>query len=351
MSWYSIDAVDGALQRTKNTLFEPFGFWKWIKLGIIILLLGGGGGGGGSNFSSPGQQNWGEEFGLEPDFQAFDEMVGQFLQQYLLFILLGVFFFIGLILLFSYISNVMEFVFVNSLVTDTVAFWEYSRKYLRKGFHLFIIRLVLGLIFLVLIIAAMLPMILPVLNSLNTLENLDVGMFLGGIAVFLVVLFILAIIAGIIQSFINLSIPLAMYQDMGIIAAFRIVFGKFREDWGQIIVYWLIRIVIRLVAGIIVLIIALIVLLVLLGIFSLLGFGLYMLLTAGAGLGVDDTMFWVVMVPFGLVLLIVIIIFALLVSVPVPVFMKFHMLTFLESWYPQSGIPFHERSTSEPQGV
>ncbi|MCL7412828.1 MAG: hypothetical protein M8353_04320 [ANME-2 cluster archaeon] len=345
MSWYSIDAVDGALQRTKSTLFEPFSFWKWIKLGIIILLLGGGG--GGPNFGNIGQQYGGEGPGWMQDFQGFGEMASQFMQQYLLIIVLGVFFFIGLILLFSYISNVMEFVFVNSLVTDTVAFWEYSGKYLRKGFHLFIIRFVLGLIFLVLIVAAMLPVILPVLNSLDAIENLNIGMFLGSIVMFLSVLFILAIISGIIQSFINLSIPLAMYKDMGIIAAFRVVFGKFRADWRQIIVYWLIRFVIRLVAGIVVLLIALIVLLVLLGIFSLLGFGLYMLLTSGAGLGTDNTIFWVVMVPFGLVVLIVLIIFALLISVPVPVFMKYHMLTFLESWYPESGIPFNNRGIPE----
>ncbi|MDF1532544.1 MAG: hypothetical protein P1P72_09570 [ANME-2 cluster archaeon] len=340
MSWFSLDAVDGALQRTKSTLFEPFRFWKWIKLGIIILLLGGSGGGG-PNFSNPSQQYAGEEPGWVQDFQNFDEMASQFLQEYLLFILLGVFFFVGLILLFSYISNVMEFVFVNSLVTGTVAFWQYSRQYLRQGFHLFIIRFVLGLIFLLLIIAAMLPVLLPVLNSLDTIENLDVGMFFGGILMFLGVLFILAIISGIIQSFINLSIPLAMYQDMGIIAAFRVVFGRFKADWGQIIVYWFVRFFLRLVAGIIVFIIALILFLVLFGIFAVLGLGLYLLLTSGAGLGADDAMFWVVMVPFGIVAFIVMIIFALLVSVPVPVFMKYHMLTFLESWYPESGIPFN----------
>ena len=147
MSWFSIDAVDGALQRTKNTLFEPFSFWKWIKFGIIILLLGGSGGGGGSNYSNPAQQYVGEDPGWEPDFQGVDEMVSQFLDQYSMFILLGVLFFVGLILLFSYISNVMEFVLVNSLVTDVVSFWEYSGKYLRQGFNLFIIRFVLGLIY------------------------------------------------------------------------------------------------------------------------------------------------------------------------------------------------------------
>jgi hypothetical protein len=347
MSWFSIDAVDGALQRTKNTLFEPFSFWKWIKIGIIILLLGSSGGGGYSNFSNAGQQYGGEDLGWEPDSQGVKEMVSQFMDQYVMFILLGVFFFIGLILLFSYISNVMEFVFVNSLVTDVVSFWEYSGKYLRQGFNLFIIRLVLGLIFLMLIIGAMLPVFLPILNSLDNIENLNIGMFLGGIFIFLGVLFVLAIISGIIESFINLSIPLAMYQGMGIIAAFKIVLSRFKADWGQIIIYWLIRFVLRIVVGIIVGIIALILFIVVFGIFFMLGFGLYLLLSSGAGLGIEDAMFWVVMAPFAMVVFILLFIFSLLVSVPVPVFMKYHMLTFLESWYPESGIPFNDRDNPE----
>ena len=53
MSWYAIDAVDRAFSRTRKALFEPFDFWKWIKLAIIILLLGGIGssyGGSGTNY-------------------------------------------------------------------------------------------------------------------------------------------------------------------------------------------------------------------------------------------------------------------------------------------------------------
>ncbi|MCK4937116.1 MAG: hypothetical protein KAR85_00760 [Methanosarcinales archaeon] len=348
MSWLSIDAVDGALQRTKKTLFEPFSFWKWIKLGIVILLLGSCGGGGGNyyNLGNPGQQYGGEDPGWEPGLQGVEETVTQFLHQYSTFILLGVLFFVVLILLFSYISNVMEFVLVNSLVTDVVSFWEYSGKYMRQGFNLFIIRFVLGLIFLVLFLAAILPVILPILNSPGNIEHLDIGMFLGGIYFFLGVLILLVTIDGIIQSFINLSIPLAMYQDIGIIAAFKKVLCTFKADWGQIIIYWLIRFALRIVVGIIVGIIALILFIIVFGIIFLC-FGILLMLTSVIGLGIDSAVFWVIMVPFALVVFVLMFMFSLLVSVPVPVFMKYHMLTFLESWYPESGIPFNDRNTPE----
>ncbi|MCL7414730.1 MAG: hypothetical protein M8349_01535 [ANME-2 cluster archaeon] len=263
------------------------------------------------------------------------------------YILIGLFLFVVFILLLSYISNVMEFVFVNSLVTDVVTFWAYTRKYLRQGFNLFMIRFILGLVFLLLIIIATLPVILPILNLPGNVENFDFGILFGGIFLFLGVLFILAIISGIIQSFINLSIPLAMYQDIGIIAAFKIVLGTFKVDWKQIIVYWIVRFILRLVIGIIVALAAIVLFIVVFGIIFIVGFGLYLLLSSGAGLGIEDIMFWVIMVPFGMVAFVLLFIFGLLVSVPVPVFMKYHMLTFLQSWYPESGIPFFDGSTIE----
>jgi len=86
---------------------------------------------------------------------------------------------------------------------------------------------------------------------------------------------------------------------------------------------------------------ALILFIVVFGIVFILGLILYLLLS-WAGLGMEDAVFWVIMAPYGLVAYVLLIVFFLLVSVPVRVFMKYHMLTFLKSWYPESGIPFFE---------
>jgi hypothetical protein len=344
MTWHSIDTIDTALKRTKSALIDPFNFWKWIKLGIIIFLLGGGGGGGGgSNFSSPGQGFSGFDDGGEPlitdsQFLEFRETFTQFVDTNLIFILLGIGFFIGIILLWSYISNVMEFVFVHSLVTNVVMFWAYTRQYLRQGFNLFIIRFVLGLAFLSILIISMLPIVLPILDSPG---DFHIGMLIGGIFLLIGVLFILAIISGIIESFINLSIPMSMYQNTGIIAAFKKVLGLFRADWEQIIIYWVVRVIIWIGLSLIVGLAVMILLIVVFAIISMMGLVLYMILS-WAGLGTGDAVFWVIMAPFGLVAFVLLFVFSLLVSVPVPVFMKYHMLSFLKSWYPESGIPFFE---------
>ncbi len=344
MTWHSIDAVDTAFKRTKSALIEPFNFWKWIKLGIIIFLLGGsGGGGGGGNYGGTGQDFGGIDDSGEPlitdsQFSEFSDMFTQFLDTYLIFILLGIASIIGIMLFLSYISNVMEFVFVHSLVTNVVTFWAYTRQYLRQGFNLFMIRFVLGLAFLSIIIISMLPIVLPILDSPS---DLHFGMLIGGMFLFAGVLLILAIISGIIESFINLSIPMSMYQNTGIIAAFKKVLGLFKADWKQIIVYWVVRFFLGIIVGIIVGLAAIILFIVVFGIIFMLGLILYLLLS-WAGLGIGDAVFWVIMAPFGLVVFVLLFVFSLLVSVPVPVFMKYHMLSFLKSWYPESQIPFFE---------
>ena len=345
MTWHSIDAVDTAFNRTKSALIEPFNFWKWIKFGIIIFLLGGsvGGGGGGSNYGGTGQRYYGIGDNREPlitdsQFLEFRETFTQFLDTYLTYLLLGIGFFIGIILLMSYISNVMEFVFVNSLVTNVVTFWAYTRQYLRQGLNLFMIRFVLGLAFLSILMISMLPIVLPILDSPG---DLHIGMLIGGIFLLIGVLLILAIVSGIIESFINLSIPMSMYQNTGIIAALRKVLGLFKAEWKQIIVYWVVRFFLRIIVGIIMMLAALIIFIVVFGIVFMLGLILYLLLSL-AGLGIGDAVFWVIMAPFGLVAFVLLFVLSLLVSVPVPVFMKYHMLTFLKSWYPESGIPLFE---------
>lgn len=120
MSWYAIDAVDRAFSRSKKALFEPFDFWKWVKLAIIIFFVGGIGsnyGGSGSNYQT-GSEDFGNDFpniepgeipylpteisGLGPGYIESISPLAVIAAIVILFILF--------ILVFSYISSTMEFV-------------------------------------------------------------------------------------------------------------------------------------------------------------------------------------------------------------------------------------------------
>lgn len=343
MVWHSIDVVDDAFEKTKKALIEPFSFWKWIKLGLIIFLMGGSGGGG-SNFNPSGfSRDYGRQ-DISPPVDDISAQIIQFLQQFMVYILIIAGLILLLILIFSYISNIMEFVFVHSLVTNQVRFWEYSRKYLRPGFNLFIIRILLMLSFFILLGMSMLPILLPILDSP---ENIGIGFIFSFIIWIILILLALAVIFGIIGSFINLSIPLAMYNNQGIIAAFRKIASRFRGDWKQILVYWIVRFVLGIAVAIIIGIAGLILFLIILTIAGVVGVLLYLVLGA-IGLGWSDLLFWIVFTPYFLIAFTVFMLFILFIIVPGRVFIKYHMLTFLQAWYTEADIPFFDKQNSIP---
>lgn len=339
MSWYSIDVIEAAIKRTKKIILEPFDFWKWIKLAIIIFFIGGGFGSSGSNFDPGAWDRRLEDRNLEePSTGEIFNQITQFWHQYQTYILIGLAMIILIILIFSLISNIMQFVFVDAIVTNKVMIIANFKKYMRPGFNLFIMKTILDLFILSLFILAMLPIVQPMLESP---ETISFGSIMSGIFWFIIVVIVLSIIGGIIDSLIFLSIPLVMYEQSGLIEAIKKIVGRAGADWKQMVVYWVMRALLWLGAAIFVGIAALILLILLLIVIVIVGLVLYLILSM-LGIGTGDIGFWAVMIPFGLIALIPLIVLMLLASVPAPVFMKSHMLLFLQSWYPAVKVPLFE---------
>ena len=162
-------------------------------------------------------------------------------------------------------------------------------------------------------------------------------MILGSILWFFGVALILAVLGGIISSFISLAIPVVMYQEVGMITAIRKIMGRFKEDWKQIVVYWVVRFFAWLAGAIVVGMAALILFIVIFLILLIPALILYFILSA-LGQGSVSFLFRAVMIPYGLISLVVLILFLLIVCVPLPVFMKYHLLTFMQMWYPDMKI-------------
>lgn len=331
MKWYGTDAVDAALQRTRKALIEPFNFWKWIRLGIILFFISGSGMGF-SNFNFPSNYHFPSEDTTQaaPSTEEILGQIHQFWGQYKTYILIAIAVIVFILLLFILISSIMEFVFVESLVTNKVAIRTHFKKYMRPGFDLFIIQIILGISLLCLFILAMLPLVQKFLESRTTVNP---GMILGGILWFIGVILLLAVAGGLIRSFISLAIPVAMYEGIGIAAAMRKILGRFREDWKQVLVYWAVRFILWICASIVVGIVALILFVVLFLILLIPALILYFMVSA-LGHGTASIVFWAVMISYGIIAAGVLILFMLIVSVPAPTFMKYHMLTFLQKWYP-----------------
>jgi len=352
MSWYGIDAVDKAVSRTKTALFEPFDFWKWVKLAIIIFFIGGMGsnyGGSGTNYQLNSEDFRNNISNIDPgrivDFSSGISGLSLNYTQSTSF--LGVIaaiiaFLLLLALIFSYISSVMEFVFVESLVKNEVLFWAYSKKFMGKGFNLLLVRLALVLIFFVLFALAFLPFISIIFKESS---DFSFPLLIGGIFWFFAVVILLALLGAVVNSFISLAIPLAIYRETGILSAFKMVYRNFRKSWQQVLVYWFIRLLLGIGVAILAIILFGLLILGLIILFIVLDGILYFLLSTF----ISEPLNWILLIPFVIVELLLIFITLMLLSVPLAVFMKYHLLSFLEAWFADSNIPFFDKVPGEPE--
>lgn len=394
MSWYGIDAMDRAFSRTRKALFEPFDFWKWVKLAIIILLLGGIG----SNYGSgANHQTSSEDLGdlpnIEPgqvpefpfnlnllqlnEVHSNSEILGisgfiqnsEFVQNLMQsntgfipdyfsngisssvervyfsdgffgqygFLIAAAALLILIFLFFIYVSSLMEFVFVESLVRNDVKFWAYSREFMGKGFHLLLVRFAYVLSLLILLVIAFLPLF-PTM-----LEESDPS--LGGIFWFLGAILVVILLGFAINSFLSLAIPLSIYRNTGILSAFGLVFSNFKKSWKEMLVYWFIRIILVIVTATLEILLFIVALLVLGLVFLIIDGILYFSFT----FLVSDSWSWVFLIPFVIIELLILFGTLLFINVPFDVFLKYHLLSFLEAWFAGANIPFFDTPVMEPE--
>ena len=344
MTWYAIDAIDRAFSRTKKALLEPFDFWKWVKLAIIVFFVGGLGssyGGQGTNYNM-GSEDWGSDV---PAIVPGDVPVSPYdiswtglgyIQSIdpLIIIAAAIILLILFVIVFSYISSVMEFVFVESLVKNEVKLRAYFKKFMGKGFNLLLIRLAIGLLFFIIFVLSLLPFV-----SIFVTESPDfsVPALVGGILWIFGVIILLALIGAVINSF-------SIYRETGILTSFNMVYRNFRKNWQEILVYWLIRFLLGIGVGFLVLILFIVLFLVLIIVFLVIdGIAYYILSTF-----VSEPLIWIILALFVLAEILFTFALLMMLSVPFAVFLKYHLLTFLEKWFDGLNIPFFDKPAGEP---
>jgi hypothetical protein len=338
--WIAWDAIESAMTKTRQMLFEPFDLTKWVKLAIILFFIGSGGSGVSNFNSNPSSSNFGGFDDTQSDVKldAFVEEavsgVSAFVDQYMTYIVLAVLAILLVIVLFSYISNVMQFVFVESVVRNHVTIRAYIRNNLGNGLRLFILNWTLGIVFLIAIILSLLPALSAILDG-------DISaVFFGSFILFFVVFVLGIIILAILGSFINLAIPLMLYENVGILKALSKVISTAVHSIPQVLVYWLIRGVLGIIIGIVAVIIGLIVFLIAGLVLLLIGIAVYLILML-LGFGFPDMTVLIVLGLLFVASILALIFLAILATVPLPVFMKYHTLLFLRNWYADI-VPFWE---------
>ena len=159
MTWHAIDLIEPAVNKTIGLLFKPFNMKFWLKLALIVFLMGSGGGGGnfgsynpgggGGNFGSYNPGGGGGNFGGYNtgggDFNDsdFGDRVNQFtgwVRDNIALIAAAAVILILIILLLVYVSSVMCFVFLESVLKSRIEIIADFRKYMSKGFWVFLFK-------------------------------------------------------------------------------------------------------------------------------------------------------------------------------------------------------------------
>ncbi|SEO66589.1 hypothetical protein SAMN04487948_10462 [Halogranum amylolyticum] len=261
MPWYAFDAVDDALDATRNFLL-PFSWGRWLRLAVIVFFLGGGSGLNGvtnvpSSFPSDGGPTPGPgpapdpAPGPSPDvWTSLSELTGLSPDA---LVALGAALLVGVVLyvvVAVVASSVMPFVLVDALRTNEVRVRGPFKRRFWKGMRFLLFQIGVGLLVVAPFALGVLLFALAAPNAAafdSFLAGFGLAGFLGLLAVALVAFVVLGLLLGFTEQFV---VPVMIATDSGVLSGWRQFWPTLRSEWKQFLVYLVVRFVLQLGVGI-----------------------------------------------------------------------------------------------------
>lgn len=312
MTIYALDDIDDGITATKELLW-PINRWLWAKLAVVVFFVGGSSGANPFQFfgNTPSSSPNGP---TDPSIPGSFPMPGA-AELAVILVIIGI---IALIVLgLMLIGSVMEFIFVRSLSDETLAIRQFWGEYWSAGIRLFGFRLVIGILTFGIIGALAVLAFAPTLLGASAL-----GLAFIPLAILIAIPVIL--ISSVIHSFTTAFIvPIMMLENRGVIDGWRRFWSTLRTQWKQYLAFLILGFVLNIAGGILAGLGTLLVAIVLaipLGILALIG----VVLLDFAGI-VGGVLIGIAVVAFILLVLIA----ALLIAVPIQVFLRYYALLVL----------------------
>jgi hypothetical protein len=222
-----------AFELTKKILFRPFDLKKWFVIGFAAWLSNLGSGNYSFRFNRNDWKNvsW---------FQDLDDMITQ-IPHWILWSGLGVIILLvlALMIVFAWLRARGRFMFIDCIVKNRGAIVEPWREFRNQGNSYFLFGLLVGFIILIILAAASLPFMLPIVRGVTFLHMHDVYLICM-IALWAVVLLLLILAWALISHF----MVAVMYRRSCLAGeAFRIALSLIAEYPGEITLYCLFWIV------------------------------------------------------------------------------------------------------------
>jgi hypothetical protein len=326
------DVIEPAFQHTKQMLLRPFRFGQWVRLAFVGLLAGEMSSFGGCNFNLPADtQNQGSPQAPSGDFPTlFTHHPALFTGLALALIAVT----IVLLVLFTYISSVMQFVLFDSIVARECHVRHGWTRRKQPGFRLFLWRLLLMLAVLaVLLIVIAIPAACAWAAGWFTHARDHVlGLVFGGLILFLILiaLIVFAAVVGVMTK--DFVVPQMALENLSVMEGWRRLWQGLRYEKGGYAAYIGIKIGLTVAATIVFAIGAIIALVVLLIIFGGVG-GLGVL--GGHAAGWSWNLYTIsAAVTFGLIALVLLLFAVALICVPIIVFFPAYAIYFFAARYP-----------------
>lgn len=248
MSWYAIEAIDEAVEDTRELLL-PFDSGTWLRLALLVVFTGGGIGFvnpvsfAPSSFDVEQDYDPGTDYNPETGaaFSTNDSMQNQtgmasestsLSNALIVLILLAI---AGLVTLGFYISSVFEFIYYQSLLDRDVSIRSNFRKHWMNGLRY----IVFELVYLVFVASVVISLVLIFMASPLF------GFF--SLFVAIPVLLLLAVFAGLVHDFV---LPSMIKEKKGLITSFSRIWPDIREQWREVVVYLVVKIGIGIAIGI-----------------------------------------------------------------------------------------------------
>jgi hypothetical protein len=327
----AVDVIDVAFRHTKEQLLHPFRFAQWARLAFVGVLAGEMGAFNGCNFNVPlNNHPRGTQHFLAAPWPGFGTahpvLFATLLAAFLMF-------WLGFVLLFTYIASVMRFILFASVVERECHIRRGWARRRHAGIRLFCWQVVFSLATLaLLLIVAGIPVGGAWLLGWFTHASEHVlGLVLGGVTLFLVLLVLLAVVGVVHVMTKDFVVPQMALEDIGALEGWRRLWPQLATEKAGYAGYIGMKIVLAMGAAIIFGIISVVAFLVLLipigGVGALATLG-------GKAAGWDWNVATIAAaVIFGCVALGILIFAMALVSVPVVVFFPAYAIYFFASRY------------------
>ncbi|WP_248896727.1 DUF7544 domain-containing protein [Haloplanus halobius] len=326
-SWYAIAALQAARDATEDLLW-PIDRGRWLRLAVIALFVGVGGGVPTGNFNVPSGGGGGGPSGM-PSPSLPDGSVAA-----ILIAVVGLL--LALVLLWSVVGAVMEFVLITGLRDREIAIRRPFRANLRRGLRLFGFRLAVGLGSLLVIGIPLVAVFVLGLGLSPILLVLVVPLML----VFGLVALVAQVALGLTTDFV---VPAMLTERSGVLDGWRRLWPTLREEWKQVGVYLLVKFAVGIAVSLAVSLVALLAALVVAIPFAVVGGGLFLALSAAGASAIG----WVVVGLLVALFVLVMIVVSLLVQVPALTFVRYYSLSVLGMLVPELDLVGVERPDEE----